>query len=279
MARVSNLRIPEFIYLDDQKVDMVLSWIEGSVPVKSRSQKSSGKSKSGGGNLGFLGIIGVEGGLESSSAEEQEEVKEQNEYSKFARLYHLLQERDGITSIEAFDEEVRKQLQRGQIIEIESYVTLSSIDRLFRLFANVIPLIPNQNVSNTQDVEGTKVLLSLLQQGQRKGMDAFIISGENPKYRFYTSLLIDKFKASTDELPSTLITLGRVTKILAESETVNLMGKYFGGLQIPKDSLQDLVSKFSDDPKTAQTFGGSLSLDDILVKYPAVALSPIALYR
>jgi len=115
MVQVSNLRIPEFIYLDDQKVDMTLSWIEGSVPVKSRSQTSSGKSKSGGGNLGFQGIIGVKGGLEFSSAEEQEEEKEQNEYSKFARLYQLLQERDGITSIEKFDEEVRKQLQTSEL--------------------------------------------------------------------------------------------------------------------------------------------------------------------
>jgi hypothetical protein len=279
MVQVSNLRIPEFIYLDDQKVDMTLSWIEGSIPVKSRSQMSRGKSKSGGGNLGFQGIIGVKGGLESSSAEEQEEVKEQNEYSKFARLYQLLQERDGITNLEKFDEEVRNQLKRGQIIEIESYVTLSPIDMLFRLFANVIPPIPNQNVGNSKEMDGTKVILSLLQQGQRKGIDAFIVSGENPEFRFYTSLLIDKFKASTDELPSTLITLGRVTKILEETETVNLLSKYFGGLRLPKDSLQDLVSKFSNDPDTAQMFGSAPSLDDMLIKYPAVALSPIAMYR
>ena len=279
MVQVSNLRIPEFIYLDDQKVDMTLSWIEGSIPVKSRSKTSKSKSKRGGGSVGFQGIIGAHGGMESSSGEEQEETKEQNEYSKFARLYQLLQERDGITTIDKLDEEVRKQLQRGQIIEIESYVVLSPIDMLFRLFANIIPSLPNESMSSAKDLDGTKVILSLLQQGQRKGIDAFIVSEEHPEYRFYTSLLMDKFKASTDELPSTLITLGRVTKILAETETVSLMSKYFGGLQIPKDSLQDLVSKFSDDPETAQVLGSAPSLDDMLVKYPAVALSPIAMYR
>ena len=79
MVEVSNFRIPEFIYLDDQKVDMTLSQIEGSIPVKSRSQTSSGKSKRGGGNVGFQGIIGVHGGLESSSGEEQEETREEEE--------------------------------------------------------------------------------------------------------------------------------------------------------------------------------------------------------
>ena len=277
--QVSNLRIPEFIYLDNQKVDMTLSWIEGSVPVKSRSQKSNGSLTRGGGSIGFHSIISVQGGLESSSAEEQEEIKEQNEYSKFARLYQLLQERDGITSIEKFDEEVRKQLQRGQIIEIESYVTPSPIDMLFRLFSSIIPMIPNQNVSNPKDLDGTRAMLSLFQQGQRKGIDAFIVSEENSEYRFYTRLLLDKFKASTDELPNTLTTLGRVTKILTENDTDNLMSKYFGGMKLPKDSLQDFVSKFSDNPKIAQMFGDAPSLDDMLVKYPAVALSPIAMYR
>lgn len=279
MVEVSNFRIPEFIYLDDQKVDMTLSWIEGSIPVKSRSQKSSSKSKRGGGSLGFQGIIGAHGGLESSSGEEREETREQNEYSKFARLYQLLQERDGITIIDKLDEEVRKQLQRGQIVEIESYVTLSPIDMIFRLFTNIIPLIQDAGTSDAKDIAETKALLSLFQQAQRKGIDAFIVSEEHPEHRFYTSLLTDKFKASTDELPSTLITLGRVTNILAETKTVNLMSKYFGGLQLPKDSLQDLVSKLSDDPQTAQMFGSVPSLDDMLVKYPAVALSPIALYR
>jgi aldehyde:ferredoxin oxidoreductase len=59
----------------------------------------------------------------------------------------------------------------------------------------------------------------------------------------------------------------------------NLLSKYFGGLRLPKDTLQDLVSKFSDDPKTAQMFGSAPSLDDMLIKHPAVALSPIAMYR
>lgn len=105
------------------------------------------------------------------------------------------------------------------------------------------------------------------------------MSGEKPEYRLYTRLLVKKFKASTDELPSSLFTLGRVTKTLAETETVNLMSKYFGGLKLPPDFLQNLVNKFRDDPKTAQMFGSSPSMDDMLVKYPAVALSPIAMYR
>ena len=279
MTQVSKLRIPEFIYLDDQKVDMTLSWIEGSMPVKSRFRKSSSASKRGGGSIGFQSIVGVQGGLESSSVEEQEELKEQNEYSKFARLYQLLQERDGITTIEEFNEEVRNQLQRGQIVEIESYVTLSPIDRIFRLFTNFIPLVSSENAAGAKDSTGTKALLSLLQQGQQKGIDAFIVSKEYTEYRFYTSLLMNKFKASIDELPSTLITLGRVTKILAQDETVNLMNKYFGGLHIPEDSLQDLVSRLSSDPKTAQILGDMPSLEDTLIKYPAVALSPIAMYR
>jgi hypothetical protein len=263
MVQVSKLRIPEFIYLDDQKVDMTLSWIEGSMPVKSRSQKSSSSLKRGGGSIGFQSIVGVQGGLESS----------------FARLYQLLQERDGITTIEEFNEEVRNQLQRGQIVEIESYVTLSPIDRIFRLFTNFIPLVSSENAAGAKDSTGTKALLSLLQQGQQKGIDAFIVSKEYTEYRFYTSLLMNKFKASIDELPSTLITLGRVTKILAQDETVNLMNKYFGGLHIPEDSLQDLVSRLSSDPKTAQILGDMPSLEDTLIKYPAVALSPIAMYR
>jgi len=279
MAQVSNLRIPEFIYLDNQKVDMTLSWIEGGIPVRSRSQKSSTKSKSGGGNLGFQGFIGAHGGLGSSSSEQQEEMSEQNEYSKFARLYRLLQERDGVTTIDKLDEKVHKKLQRGQIIEIESYVTLSPIDKLMGFLTRFIPLMPAEVTNNDEDLATLQAVLSLFQQTERKEIEAFIVSEEHPEYRFYTRLLIDKFKASTDELPATLFIFGRIAKILSENETENLMSKYLGGLNIPEDSLLDLVGQISGDPETAQMFGSVPSLDDVVVKYPAVALSPIALYR
>jgi hypothetical protein len=279
MSNISNLRIPEFIYLDDQKVDMTLSVIDGSIPVRSRSQRSDTSSKRSGGSLGFQGVIGVQGGLESSSTEELEEVKEQNEYSRFSRLYQLLQERDGITSIEKMDANVHKQLQRGQIVEIEGHVTLSPLDMIFRLLTDLMPLVSAGQTAGAKDLATTKAILSLLQKGQRKGIDTFIFPGEQREFRFYTMLLIEKLKASINEFPCTLITLGRITKILAENETENLMSKYFAGLQLPKDTLQGLVDIFSNDPNAVQLLGNVPSLDDMLIKYPAVAFSPIAMYR
>lgn len=275
----NNLKIPEFIYLNDQKVNMTISWIEGSVPVKNRSKTSSNKSKHGGANIGFQGIIGVNGGLDSSSTEEQEELREQNEYSKFARLYRLLHERNGIINVDKLDTDVIKQLQRGQIVEIESYVTLSPMDTMFRLLTSFIPLINETTTNTIKDTASTNALISLFQQAQKKGIDAFIISENNPECRLYMSLLVDKFKSSIDELPSTLFTLGRVTKILSENETVNLSSKYFGGLKLPEEYLQDLVNQLSKDSQTSQMFGNIPTLEDMIIKYPAVAISPIALYR
>jgi hypothetical protein len=279
MNQVSNLRIPEFIYLDNQKVDMTLSWMEGGIPVRSRSQKSSTKSKSGGGNLGFQGFIGAHGGLESTSGEQQEEMREQNDYSKFARLYKLLQERDGVTTIDKLDEKVFKKLQRGQVIEIESYITLSPIDKLMGFITKFMPLMTDEVTDADEDLAAIKAIITLFQQTERKEIEAFIESEEHPDYRLYMSLLIDKFRASTDELPAKLFIFGRIAKILSENDTENLMSKYLGGLNIPENSLLDIVSQFSSDHEIAQIFGGVPSLDDMVVKYPAIELSPIALYR
>lgn len=279
MANISNLRIPEFIYLDDQKVDMTLSVLEGSIIVQSKSQRRSGSSKRGGGKVGFQGFLGVGGGFESSSGEELEEVKKQNEYSRFSRLHKLLKENNGITSIETLDEDIRKRLQVGQIVEVDGYVALSPIDMLFGMFSDFMPLIAEGSTTSKQEELKTRTLLSFLQKGQRKGINAFIFPGQQKDYRFYASLLSEKLKASIHEFPSTLTTFGRITKILAANETVNLMTKYFAGLHLSSNQLQDLVNRITASPESAQMLGEVPSLDDMLVKYPSVGLSPIAIYR
>jgi len=114
MAGKNKLRILEFIYLDDQKVDMTLSVLEGSLPTQSKSLKKRGSSKRGGGSVGFQGLLGAGGGFEYSSGEELEESKKQNEFSRFSRLYKLLQENNGINSIETMDASSHKRLQRDK---------------------------------------------------------------------------------------------------------------------------------------------------------------------
>jgi len=145
----------------------------------------------------------------------------------------------------------------------------------------VAPLLTEKDIS-----EDAKAFFSLLSKFKAKTIKVFVVprqqqqvSEQHKEYRFYTILLAEKLKASIHELASSLTVLGRVTKVLNKSESINLISEYLGGAHLPDNVMQELVDELASNPDAAEFLGGTPSLDDILVKYPSVAITPIAIYR
>ena len=263
----------EFAYFDRQKVEHFLSSIEDGLA----REKTEISRKIGGEVKGevSVGVAKFGAGIERKGSELQE-IKAATDASLFQRLYTHLKNEKLIRDIDSIDANEWVRIEKGEIIELTGDIELSLMENLIDILARFMPLFETQ-VRDEKAGLGLKLLQTLGKLSSEQGFNIKINPRVESKFKFVAHLPAKYVRVgSKNELTGEYRTLCRVLKKLKPNETFNLFS-FFSGIRMPKDALEQIIKTFPID--LAMFLGKPIQIEDFRVSYPAMIVTPIAIYR
>jgi hypothetical protein len=116
---------------------------------------------------------------------------------------------------------------------------------------------------------------ALSQKSQNEGYNVKITLPGNPSFKFVAFLPLKNMKVSKQEIAGELYILCRVKTKLRRNETFELFS-IIPGLKMNREMLRDLIKQFQDMPTI---LGMPPKMEDLRISYPAMVVTPIAIYR
>lgn len=275
-AKALALPIREFVYFDREKVEDFVSALLAGLPVE-RTEGSASKPLQVDGGIGYAGT-GIR--FKKGSRElTREELIRETDASLFQTLHSILEKRGVIKKVDGFDTQTWEQLKAGQFIEIESDVELSALESLFDIIRNLEPWLERFASEQSQSPkwrEFFEYLHMLDKQRDTYAICAIPSGAPSGGFTFVASLSKVKMRAAKEELVNKYFVFGRVQRKLDKNETFELTSLMPRGIQLPGQQLRDLVKGFEDMPSL---LGRAPTMNDLRVSYPAVILTPVAIFR
>lgn len=265
----------EFAYFDRQKIEDFLSGIEdGIIRASTETQRKRGKEVKG--EAGVKGILSV-GGTTGYGENELQRLKTATDASLFQRLYTYLNEQQMVRFIESADEESWGEIEVNEILEIKANIELSALDNLLdtitRLMTFFEKFAPEKMDRKTKDAIAGFQLLS--QESSKEGLNIRITALKTPKFKFVATLPSKNLRVTKQELNGEYTVLCRVKKILKKNEKFELFS-LIPGFKMERTMIKDFTKIFRDMPPI---LGKAPTVQDLQVGYPAMVVTPIAIYR
>jgi hypothetical protein len=268
-------------YLNSQEVENLLESFEGGLieQVTHTTKEISGKK--GGGNLSFPGTgIGVQGNIETVSEDTLEAVKKQTPVSRLTFMRNMLLAEGYIESMTLTELNLRESLKVGSIVEVRGTLSVSAFDELVSLASQYLGVAKafgglfggNMKVDDTIEQQ-----IRYLEMVTGKGTAVQVVTekrdGRRDGFDFAAILTPEYLRVPRTELAGSAAILGRVKKLMAKNEVEYLYELFPGLTLIPRHEFRALIERLSKGPK-----GFTLQESDLRVRYPAVVLTPIAVY-
>lgn len=267
MPRKFQLR--EFAYFDRQKVEDFLSSIEDGLTRERKEvrRKMEGEAK---GEVNIL--VAKLGGSVGRKGLELEELRGATDASLFQRLYGYLQNAQLIKNFDVIDESKWRTIKVGDIIEVGARFELSAMDLIVDLFSYYAPLV-REGLA-----EKSKAALNFIKMlGSRDGFNVKISPKKGTRFKLVAYLPTKNVRVSSKrEIEEDYTILCRVKKVLKPKEKLNLFSMP-RGVKLPKEAVRNLVK--TTPPQVSMLLGRSLSMGDFEIRFPAIAVTPIAIYR
>lgn len=273
---MEKLRLPirEFVYFDREKVEDFVSASLGGLPEESKETAIDKSAQVSGGI--DLKVVEIErkGGTREAS---WEEIRKATPASLFEHLHSLLAEEKMIQVVDASDAQHFDILQVGEFVEFHGRVELSALEVLFDMIRNLAPFMEIFSPEQAQDPD-TKNVFKFVELFQQKSYNIRIVplGAQTEKLAFVASLQKEKTRASKEELVDEYTVFGRVKRKLARNETFELFSLLPGGIKLPRKQIRELLPSFKD---ISAFLGPAPKMEDLRVSYPAIILTPIAIYR
>lgn len=273
----AHLPLREFAYFDREKVEDFLSALAGGLPSERReASKDVSPAVDAGVDLKLAHVERRGGETELS----WEELRSATPASIFEELHRLLAEEHAIRDLGAFQDADWIALQDGDFIEVRCRVEPSALENLFDLIGSFGKLLPVFDPEKAQDPQWQQMLayLEISGQGERDSYNVRLIplGAPSPRYTFVVSLDRSKLRVNTDELAGQYTAFGRVQRKLRKAETFELFTLMPRGIHLSRNDLREFLSKLKTIPPQ---FGRPPTIQDLRVSYPAIVLTPIAVFR
>ena len=270
-----NLPIREFAYVNKDRLEDFLSPLLGGMPYEHRETSDEQSARLDAQAGAQVAGIKRTGGQTTLS---WEELRRATPASLFELLYQALMEQEAIQELGAFDDSIWQQVRPGEFVLSQCHVQLSALERLFNLvsqFAKMMSAVSPEDVEQP-DVQQVLQYLSILTEGQESvNVRATPIGAPSEGHIFVASLDKSHMRVNASELEGEFQVLGRVRQKLARDETFEVFS-LVPGVQFPRDELSELIEKFSEMPAM---LGPAPTMEDLQVTYPAIVLTPVALFR
>lgn len=264
-----------FLYLDSELIGEFLAQVERGTfteeeqrDVVRRDKKLGGDVKVGAGPLG----LGAAAGRGVSNEAEATRTVRQTPESGFARLYDLLTEAGDVRWLEGLDDDRWEELRRGEVIEVESVVSASTLTKFAALAEQAEPLMEVMEMfGEAVDAQTREAMTGMKTLGTLFGKKVPIVSraAGAPKFKFIANLQAEKVRVDLDELEGEATLFGKIQRKLAPSEKHTVIESMPGMSSLPRALRRSMQADVKNDK----------DLPDLVIRPPAAVVTPIAIYR
>lgn len=268
-----------FAYLDEHVVDDFLAQIEGGVLDGSYTRKTVSSKGKGGGLKARAHFLEAEANGNTGSSTEEEMKLKETPPVKFTRLYDLLKDNELIQPLNGFDQTIYDQISVGEIIESRGVARLPQwehIKQAFDEFGNLAQLMPYFGQSVDQETMDQLDGFSRLAAMKDTGDTYIILSPEgSPTFKIVAKVGVQQIQRTKQDLEGEVTVLGKVQRRLEKRETIDVFQL------IRNTAVLDNLNRAQRRNMARQ--GGRSSITnspvDEAIKYPALEVVPIAIYR
>jgi len=270
MAMSNKIILREFAYFDRQKVEDFLSSIENGL-TRERTEIKSKINAEAKGKLD-IGVVEVEGGLGRKGTRLQE-LKASTDASLFQRLYTHLEKQKLIQVLSRIGDENFRSIETGDILEFVGEIKLPKMEILMDLFTVYLPLIGLDKI----DENNRQILLFLSKLMQQYGVNIKIML-QDKSYNVIATLIKENLRVPKRNLNGEYKVLCRVQKKMKEGESFDLFS-FMPGIKLPEEIVQNMIKTFNENPNLTTIIGEPFEIEDFRIGYPAIVVTPIAIYR
>jgi hypothetical protein len=268
-----------FAYIDEHIIDDFLAQIEGGLLDGSYTRKTTSSKGKGGGLRARAHFIEADASGNSASSTEEEAKYRETPPVKFTRLYELLKDNDLIQSLNGFDQAIYEQISAGEIIESRGVATLPQWEHIKQAvdeFGNLAQLMPyfGQSVDQAtiDQLDGFSRLAAMKDTG-----DSYIIlsPGGSPNFKIVAKVGVQQIQRTKQDLEGEVALLGKVQRRLDKRETIEVFQL------IRNTAVLENLNRAQRRSMARQGGRSSISESPIdeVIKYPALEIVPIAIYR
>lgn len=288
MAISPDPTVPDVIYLDEQGIDDIFSYL-GHGTVNEIIERVSSQTEEGA-EAGFSKILVARLDSRTVEGEETEFVRTLDPIGKLAMLREALREDDLLVELEgeATDDD-RENLDRGNIVEMDTGLLRTPIDeiessiRTYIDFTETIGEFIDIDDHEVEDVEEVQEMISAL---SREGEVLRARMGSNSDFDFILTYEEENFRSRGLGFPrqgSNYTLLGQVTMKFEEGDSISLI------------NFVDLASRVIDNPReeqreianikrkfaeyASQITGRDVESSEFEISHPDVEMKPLAIYR
>jgi hypothetical protein len=264
-----------FLFLNHDLVGEFLAQVDlGAFEEESQRDVSRQDRKVGGeGRLSVApASVSVSAGRGSASEAETNRVLRQTPESSFARLYEVTAATNDFQWLEAQDDEIWGDLGRGELIEVESVVTVSSLAKMGEIADSVGPLVEMMAlVGENVDGETQEALAGLKGIGGLFGAKLPVIAraAGAQRFKFIAQLDREYVRVELDELEGEATLFAKIQRILRPSERYTVFDSMAGLGSLPRELRRSMQKDVKNEKE----------LPDLVVSAPAAVVTPIAIYR
>jgi hypothetical protein len=270
------LVLREFLYLDNKLTQEFLAQLEGGVFNEEAQRELEQRGKSLGGEAGVSALgtkAGVQAGRRSGGEEETERTVQQTPESAFARLVDLLTDQQALQWLEVVDEAIWEQLRRGELIEAEAVVRVSSLVRFMTLAQGAAPLMEllESIGEETLDEEGREAMSMFSMLGQVVGNSVPIVAplAGSPDYKLLASLQPENLRVAVDLLDGDATVLAKIHRKLRPDERHTAIDLIPGIRAFPEAQRREFAEGMENTPDAP----------DMVIEPPAAHVTVVPIYR
>lgn len=263
----------QFLYLNEDLLDQFLSQLEGGLYEEEARTSRASTDKGVGGGLG--GPVRAEARRSKGAEESLSRTVRQTPSSKFDRLMSGLAASDGVRLIEDVpDDSAWSDLERSDILEIESRVSLPAVVSLLRAAQGLGSLLPVIQQLSDEPVgdQGVEALSAIQALAEGAGSKVSVIAAVSatPRYRFVAQLEPAGLLSSLDEIEGEATVVAKLRRKLREGEQLATFEFFSGQSALPAEAREEFEKAFGEQEEFAR---------DMFVTAPAALITPIAIFR
>jgi hypothetical protein len=265
----------QFLYLDPELVEQFLAQMEGGTfsEESQRLRETRGRERGADAGASALGAhAGIRAGKTSGQEEELERIIKRTAESAFSRLYELLQEQNAVQWLEAFDDEIWNGLRRGEILEVEASISVSSLAKYMNLVQQAGPLMGLMEAIGEEVDDETKSAMSMIGMfGQMLGNAVPIVARAvgAPEFKFVATLNPAHVRPDVDQLEGEATLLAKIQRKLDASERYTVLNLIPGIRALPSSERREMEADLSNSPE----------FPDMVIDGPLAVTTAIAVYR
>jgi hypothetical protein len=265
----------QFLYLDTDLVRQFLAQLEGGAYEQEAQRLRESRGRDTGGELGASGLgarAGIKAGRSSGQEEEVERTVQQTPEAAYARLYDLLNAQQAIQWLEAFDAAIWDQLRRGELIEVETVVAVSTFARYAQLGQQMGPLMDVMQAFGEPIDEEAKAALAMLGNvGQMLGSATPFVGRAPgaPEFKFVGSVTEAGLRLDLDQLDGEATLAAKIQRKLTADERYTILDFIPGIRGLAAHERAEMEKDLANSPE----------MPDMVTEGPLAVVTPIAIYR